>query len=168
MDASMLEYLPAELRRPEYLHKLANGSYVHMAMFTLFGPDADCNLKYCPVEWSVYQYRPSINVNMMFIALYGLLLVAHAYLGVRWRNAWFSTFMMAGCLFEMLGYVGRVQLYYNPWHFPAFLLQAVFITAAPVFFTASIYVTISKTYVSFFPRPVLIFPQWSSRPRMQN
>ncbi|KAL2752844.1 hypothetical protein ACRALDRAFT_1072666 [Sodiomyces alcalophilus JCM 7366] len=151
MDASMIQYLPHDFP-PEFIHQLPNGSYVHIGMFNVFGPDANCTLDLCPIEWSVYQYRPMLGVNIMFIVLYALLLAVHAYLGWRWRSWWFAGFMASGCLFEILGYAGRVQLFYNPWNFSAFLTQAVCITSAPVFFTASIYVTLSKAIEFFSPQ----------------
>ena len=72
--------------------------------------------------------------------------------------------MFFGCVAEMLGYGGRIMLYKDPFSFTGFLLQIsmfpqavnvpyeevltvpalVCITIAPVFYTAAIYVTLSK------------------------
>lgn len=120
--------------------------------FIIFGPEANCTLALCDIEWSLYQYRPSLAANTLFMVLYGLALGIHVYLGIRWRkNWWFALFMMLGCVSEMIGYGGRIMMWQNPWSFPGFLLQVCFISSGPVYFTAAIYVTLSKTFVSDIP-----------------
>lgn len=128
----------------EHLHELDNGTFVHRGMFISFGPDANCTLALCPVDWTVYEYRPNLGVNVMFIALFTLALAVHVFLGIRWRSFSFMAFMIVGCLFSVVGYIGRVILWTNPWSFGGFMVQMVFITTAPVFFTAAIYVTLSR------------------------
>lgn len=113
--------------------------------FIVFGPDANCTLALCPVEWSVYQYRPSLPASIAFIAMFGLAMLVHIYLGIRWRSWFFMSFMLMGCLMEIVGYAGRIILRGNPFSFGGFMLQIVFITIGPVFYTAAIYVTLSKT-----------------------
>lgn len=110
-----------------------------------FGPDSNCTLELCPVEWSVYQYRPSLPSNIVFLVLYVVAMLIHIYLGIRWRSWGFMVPMILGCLFEIAGYVGRIVMYNNPFDFIGFMIQIVFITCGPIFYTASIYVTLSKT-----------------------
>lgn len=117
-----------------------------------FGPDSTCTLALCPITDSVYRYRPSLPANSVFIALYSLLLVAHLYLGHRWKGArWFMWCMVAGCLDEIVGYAGRVMMWHNPFNFAAFMIQIVCVTTAPVFFCAGIYVTLARTINAFNP-----------------
>ena len=113
--------------------------------FVIFGPDANCTLALCDVSMSVYQYRPSLPANAIFLALFALTGLIHMYLGFRWKSWWFAICMMIGCIVEVIGYVGRIQLYQNPWSFGGFLMQIVLITFGPVFYTAAIYVTLSQT-----------------------
>jgi hypothetical protein len=89
----------------------------------IFGPGANCTLAICPVEISVYGYRPSLAANISFIALYAVAAVIHLYLGIRWKQWWFTGCMLAGAANAIIGYVGRVMLYYNPFNFAAFMLQ---------------------------------------------
>ncbi|KAJ6441088.1 RTA-like protein [Purpureocillium lavendulum] len=116
-----------------------------------FGPDANCTLADCPIEWSVYQYRPSLAANITFLALFAIAGLVHIYLGIKWRSWGFMSFMIFGCLVEMIGYVGRIILYNNPFSFGGFMIQIVFITTGPVFYTAAIYITLSKTIVHLAP-----------------
>ncbi|KAM0345936.1 hypothetical protein ACHAPU_005989 [Fusarium lateritium] len=57
----------------------------------VFGPDANCTLELCPVEWSVYKYRPSLAANITFIVLYAIAMITHIFLGIRWRQ-WIKYF----------------------------------------------------------------------------
>ncbi|CAH0047782.1 unnamed protein product [Clonostachys solani] len=129
---------------PEYLHQLSNGSYVHRGMFNTFGPSANCTIDLCPIEWSLFRYRPSLAANSVFLALFGLALLVHVYLGIRWRTWGFLTFMVFGCSSVMLGYGGRIMLWINPWSFAGFMLQIILVGSGPVWFSAAIYVTLSR------------------------
>jgi hypothetical protein len=88
-----------------------------------FGPDANCTLALCSVEHSVYRYRPSLVANTVFAALFALALGVHVALGIRWRTWWFMWCMVAGCSSEIIGYAGRVLMWYNPFRFDAFMIQ---------------------------------------------
>ena len=129
---------------PEFLYTLDNGTVVNRGMFISFGPDANCTLSTCPLDWTVYQYRPSLGANVSFIVLFFLAMCVHIYLGIRWRSFGFMTFMIIGCIWAMIGYAGRIMLWENPWSFTGFLIQIICTTGAPVFFTAAIYVTLSR------------------------
>ncbi|KAF7549862.1 hypothetical protein G7046_g8205 [Stylonectria norvegica] len=113
-----------------------------------FGSNTPCTLAVCPVEWSLYGYRPSLVANIVLLALYGAICLVHLYLGIRWKRWGFMGGMIAGCASEMIGYAGRILLWDNPFSFNAFMIQIVCLTIAPVFYTASIYVTLSST-ISF-------------------
>lgn len=110
-----------------------------------FGPLANCTLDLCPIEYSVYKYRPSVPANAIFVALFGISILVHVILGIRWRQWTFMALMIVGCLVEIGGYAGRLILYNNPFSFGGFMDQIVLITIGPVFYTAGVYITLSKT-----------------------
>ncbi|KAG5976135.1 hypothetical protein E4U55_007486 [Claviceps digitariae] len=116
-----------------------------------FGSDSNCSLSNCRVEWSIYGYQPSLAANATFLALFVLVGLVHGYLGYRWRSWGFMVGMLLGCVSEVVGYAGRIMLYNNPFSFVGFMIQIVCLTIAPVFYTASIYVTLSKTIIHFAP-----------------
>ncbi|KAK3048989.1 hypothetical protein LTR09_009643 [Extremus antarcticus] len=101
---------------------------------------ANCTLPACPVQLSVYGYRASLPFSATLIALYALCAVAQTYLGVRYKTWSFMAAMLLGCLTEILGYVGRIIMWNNPWDSNGFIMQIVLITIGPVFFSAAIYV----------------------------
>ncbi|RFU79002.1 phospholipid-translocating atpase [Trichoderma arundinaceum] len=127
--------------------------------FVAFGPHANCTLDLCPIEWSVYKYRPSVPANAIFLALFGVSIIVHVILGIRWRQWNFMTLMILGSLVEIGGYAGRLVLYNNPFSFGGFMDQIVLITTAPVFYTAGIYITLSKTINFLAPEISRIKPE---------
>ncbi|KAH6971178.1 RTA1 like protein-domain-containing protein [Ilyonectria sp. MPI-CAGE-AT-0026] len=109
----------------------------------VFGPGANCTLDTCPLEYSVYGYRPSLAANILFVVLFALAGILHIFLGLRWRTWFFMVCMVLGCLNAVMGYVGRVMMYYNPFNFGAFMQQIICVSSTPVYFCAAIYVTLS-------------------------
>ncbi|KAH9883903.1 RTA1-domain-containing protein [Xylariomycetidae sp. FL2044] len=116
-----------------------------------FGPDATCTLDLCPVDYSVLGYRPSVAANAIFLCLFSSLMCVHIVLGIRWKSWWFMGCMVVGCFTEITGYVGRILLYINPFSFAGFMMQIVCVGSAPVFYSAAIYVTITKTVENLDP-----------------
>ncbi|CAN8098032.1 unnamed protein product [Discula destructiva] len=109
-----------------------------------FGPDGNCTLALCPVEYSVYGYRPSLAANVVFLVLYVISGGIHLYLGLRWKTWFFMGCMLAGALNAVIGYAGRIMMWYNPFTFVGFMMQIVCITCGPVYYTAAIYITLAS------------------------
>ncbi|EXL94161.1 hypothetical protein FOIG_13063 [Fusarium odoratissimum NRRL 54006] len=109
-----------------------------------FGSDANCTLELCPLESSILRYQPSVPANAIFIGVFGLSMALHIFQGIKMKTWGFMASMMAGCILEIIGYVGRLIIHDNPFDFIGFLLQIIMITIAPVFFSAAIYVLLSQ------------------------
>ncbi|KAJ4382551.1 hypothetical protein N0V86_001773 [Didymella sp. IMI 355093] len=111
-----------------------------------FGPMANCSLDrpQCLLENSVFRYLPNVPANATFLAIFGLMLIAHVAQGIRYKAWTYMACMVAGCSLELVGYIGRIMLHRNPFDFNAFLINLVPITVAPVFFCAAIYVQLTK------------------------
>lgn len=108
------------------------------------GDNSNCTIAHCPVELSVYGYRPSLAASGALIALYGICMIIQIALGLRYKSWWFMACMILGCIDEILGYGGRIMYWQNPWDNAGFIMQIVCITIGPVFFAAAIYVLISQ------------------------
>jgi hypothetical protein len=132
-----------------------------------FGPHANCTLDICPLEWSILRYRPSISANVGLIAIFGVLIFAHAVQGYEYRTPGHALAIVVGCVLQIVGYAGRIVLHGNPFHFAVFVLQTselairpstehmltyytVCITIAPLFYCAAIYVLLAQLCV--YPR----------------
>lgn len=131
--------------------------------------DANCTLSVCPLDQSIYGYRPTLPGSAVLIALYGICAIIQLAMGIRYKTWGFMTVMFLGCLDEILGYVARIMYNQNPWNGSSFVMQigkstntpfcssllmvmhdsntvstTVTITIGPVFFCAAIYVMIYK------------------------
>ena len=94
------------------------------AIYLAGGSDAsNCTISVCPVELSVYGYRPSLPFSSVLIALYSLCMVVQIVLGWRYKAWGFMAAMFFGCLDEILGYGGRIMMYQNPWGQTGFIMQ---------------------------------------------
>lgn len=91
--------------------------------YITFGGDANCTLANCPAEWSIYGFRPSLPANITFPILFALIGITHIFLGIRWKSWGFMTGMLMGCVSEIIGYIGRIMLYNNPFSFIGFMVQ---------------------------------------------
>ncbi|KAM5346396.1 hypothetical protein ACJ41O_009401 [Fusarium nematophilum] len=109
-----------------------------------FGPRANCTLDICPLEASLLRYQPNIPSTAVFMAVFGISLLVHAFQGWKSKMWGFMGSMMAGCILEIIGYAGRLIIHDNPFDFNGFLMQIICITVAPVFFSAAIYVLLSQ------------------------
>ncbi|KMU77225.1 RTM1 protein [Coccidioides immitis RMSCC 3703] len=103
----------------------------------------DCTLETCPIEYAVFGYRPSLPANIIFTALFGLCALTQvAEMGI-FRSYTFSIPVILGGICEVVGYVGRILLYDNPFSQDAFLIQICCLTIAPAFYSAAIYFCIA-------------------------
>lgn len=91
--------------------------------YALNGLEANCTLDACPIETSIYGYRPSVPFSSTLIALFGLCMIVQIYLGFRWRNWGFMAAMILGCIDEIIGYTGRILYYNDPWGQVGFIMQ---------------------------------------------
>lgn len=117
------------------------------------GDFSNCTVSVCPAELSVYGYRPSLAASGTLIALYSLCMIVQIILGFRYKTWWFMACMVLGCVDEIIGYVGRILYWQNPWGQAGFLIQIILITIGPVFFAGAIYVLLSQ--MSVFSHPLV-------------
>ena len=89
-----------------------------------YGSDTNCTLAICPLDASVYEYRPSLAANGTFIALFAISGILHLLQAFRFKGTWwFSSCMVIGCIDEVIGYIGRIMIHNNPFSFNGFLIQ---------------------------------------------
>jgi hypothetical protein len=119
-----------------------------------------CTISTCPIEYSVYGYRPSLAFSSTVIALYGLCMAIQLFLGIRYRKWGFMAAMLMGCTAEIIGYAGRILYYQNPWGEDGFIIQIVLITLSPVFFAAAIYVLLSQIANYIEPKSSRFAPKY--------
>lgn len=84
-------------------------------------PD-DCSLQTCPLSAGYIEYQPNVAGNIIFLAVFAILLVAQIGVGIMFRTWSFMVAMVAGLILEVVGYSGRLLLHNNPFSFDAFLM----------------------------------------------
>ncbi|EEP79694.1 hypothetical protein UREG_04540 [Uncinocarpus reesii 1704] len=121
-------------------------------------PTWACTLATCPIESSLFGYRPSLAANTFFLSLFGLCTLAQTFELVLWRSHTFSIPIIIGGLCEVIGYVGRVMLYNNPFSQDGFLIQICCLTIGPAFYSAAIYFCIADIVKRFGPHASRLRP----------
>ena len=59
-----------------------------------------CTIDTCPIDESFYEYRPSLAMNSVMIALFAISLLANAVQGVAYRTWTFAIAMVLGNICE--------------------------------------------------------------------
>ncbi|RHZ46407.1 RTA1 domain-containing protein [Aspergillus thermomutatus] len=112
-------------------------------------PSDYCTLGTCPLSLANFDYVPNLAGNLLYLALFGTMLVANLGLGIYYRTWGYLVGMIGGLALEVVGYVGRVQLHYNPFPFDPFLEYLICLTIGPAFFSAAIYICLSRIVVVY-------------------
>ncbi|KAF2104502.1 parasitic phase-specific protein PSP-1 [Rhizodiscina lignyota] len=123
-----------------------------------------CTLDTCPLSLSYWAYRPSLGANSAFLAIFGLSLGVFFCQGIlSKRFLGFTIAMVSGCILEVIGYVGRIMSYFNPFLENGFLMQIVCLTIAPAFLAAGLYLCLSRIVITFGPSNSRLKPLWYPR-----
>lgn len=67
----------------------------------------------CPIEATIYGYRPNLGVNAFFVAAFAFFAIYHLGIGIRKKAYFFCGVMVMGSVGEAIGYYGRIMLYNN-------------------------------------------------------
>jgi hypothetical protein len=77
-------------------------------------PTELCTLDTCSITQAQVIYDPSLGGNVFFAALFALLFLIQIILGVYYRTWAFTIGLAGGLILEICGYIGRIQMHYNP------------------------------------------------------
>ncbi|KAL4878073.1 RTA1 like protein-domain-containing protein [Aspergillus karnatakaensis] len=106
-----------------------------------------CTLETCSLEDAYIRYQPTIAGNSIYIALFGILLVAQAIQCPFYRMWGFSGSMIVGLFLEVLGYAARILFHDDPFNFDWFLMNLICLSLAPVFFCAALYFLLGRIVI---------------------
>ncbi|PGH03029.1 hypothetical protein GX51_04347 [Blastomyces parvus] len=109
-----------------------------------------CTFEICDIENSYYGYRPTRSANIAFAVIFGASFAAYvlqAFFSKRFLG--FSIAMTLGTLCELIGYIGRILMYNNPWAQNPFMIQICCLTIGPAFLAAGIYFCLSRIVTTF-------------------
>lgn len=92
---------------------------------TLLNDTDLCTLKTCPLSLANVDYLPNLGGNAFYLALFSLLLILQLGFGFYFRTWSYTGAVFGGLLLEILGYVSRVQMHYNPFKSDPFLMYVI-------------------------------------------
>lgn len=75
----------------------------------------NCTIDTCPIDTSSFHYRPSLALNSILLALFGVSLVCNLVQGLSFKTWGFMIAMVLGCISEVIGYGARIWAYNEPW-----------------------------------------------------
>ncbi len=96
-------------------------SFANLSPSLLANPEL-CTIETCPLDLASVEYIPSLPGNALYVSLFALCLVAQLYFGIRYRTWGFLVGMIGGLALEILGYVARIQIHFNPFKEDPFLM----------------------------------------------
>jgi len=109
-----------------------------------------CTLSTCSVaKWGWIHYRPSIPGNSLFLAIFVLILSIQIYQGLHHRTYGVSLAICMGLCMEIIGYIGRILLYTDPFWKPWFLMYLIDLTIGPTLIAAGIYLCMARIVVVY-------------------
>lgn len=106
------------------------------------------------LKYTIYGYRPNLGVNAFFVVFFAVCFGTNIWLGIRYRTKGYAIALTLGCLAMVLGYLGRLGLYFRPFDSIPFQAQVCCLIIAPAFNSAAIYIML-KYLVELFG------PEWS-------
>ncbi|KAK3389578.1 putative RTA1 domain protein [Podospora didyma] len=112
-------------------------------------PDESCTVDTCSLEFSYSSYRLTFLGNLVYALVFAICLVAQLVYGFRHRTWGFTATFFCGLVLEILGYTGRMLMYYNPFKQTNFMLYLVPLTIAPAFLSAGIYLCLARIVVLY-------------------
>ncbi|KAK8162435.1 RTA1 like protein-domain-containing protein [Phyllosticta citrichinensis] len=98
------------------------------------------------VEYTLYNYSPSLAAAVIFIACFGISSVAHV-IQLTMKKTWYFIPFVIGGLFETVGYIGRAMNSQDKapnWSIDAYIIQSLLLLIGPTFFAASIYMILGR------------------------
>src|SRR4051812_21760887 len=112
----------------------------------ILDPDL-CTLKSCDLTLAHLTYRPTVWGNAIFVGVFSAVLLIQIFLGFLYKTWGFMFAMFLGISLEAVGYVTRIILHTNPFDKDTFILYLIFLTIAPAFLSAGIYLCLSRIVI---------------------
>jgi hypothetical protein len=81
-----------------------------------------CTLDTCPLILAHVQYDPNLAGNVLYLAIFSIVLAFQVFLGIYYRTWGYMAAMSGGLILEIIGYIARVQMHFNPFTQNPFLM----------------------------------------------
>ncbi|KAM0439643.1 hypothetical protein ACHAPT_000735 [Fusarium lateritium] len=118
----------------------------------------------CDNVKSFYQYRVDLAPNAAFLAIFAASMIGFiATWIVTRRGTAFNVALILGLICEVLGYIGRIMSWQNPWSENGFLIQICCLTIGPAFMAAGVYLCLRRIVSAFGPENSRLPPEYYTR-----
>jgi len=113
--------------------------------------DALCNSTLCDLTLAHFDYLPSLGGNALYAVIFGIYLITNVFFGIRYKTWGYGAAMFFGLAGEIIGYIGRIMLYQNPFDPTGndFLIYLVCLTISPAFLSAAIYLCLARIVIVY-------------------
>jgi hypothetical protein len=113
--------------------------------------DALCNITLCDLTLAHFDYIPNLGGNALYAAIFGIYLLTNIFFGIRYKTWGYSAALFFGLSGEIIGYIGRILLYQNPFDPTGnnFLIYLVCLTISPAFLSAAIYLCLARIVIVY-------------------
>ncbi|RDW63324.1 hypothetical protein BP6252_10869 [Coleophoma cylindrospora] len=101
---------------------MSNLTSIHGGNITLLLNPELCTLQTCDLSLGQLEYLPSVWGNAIFVGIFGLLLPAQVFLGIKHKTWSFMVGLLLGTSLETVGYVTRILLHYSIFNKNDFIL----------------------------------------------
>lgn len=91
----------------------------------------------CPIEATIYGSYFNLPANVIAI-IFGLALIGHVWCAVRTKIWSFSAWIIAGGIMQVIGYIARSAMHYQPWSIELLSLQICGLLWGPSLLAAGI------------------------------
>ena len=98
----------------------------------------------CLKEYGQLHYIPNLPGNAVYISIFAIALLTQIGLGIKFRTWGYMAAMIGGCVLEIVGYYGRIALHNDIFDNNQFIIYLVGLTIGPAFFSAALYLSISR------------------------
>jgi hypothetical protein len=104
------------------------------------GASGDCTSSAtCPLPNGYLSSPPSLAGSAVFVVAFAVLIPINFVAGIRHNTPLYSSAIIAGLLFEVVGYIGRLMLHSNVASVSGFIVYMVGTIMGPAFVTSAIY-----------------------------
>jgi hypothetical protein len=111
-----------------------------------------------------YEYAVDLAPNAAFLAIFSVSLLGFfgVWIATR-RGTAFNVAMILGLICEILGYVGRILSWTDPWYENGFLMQICCLTIGPAFMAAGLYLCLRRIVSAFGSENSRLAPEYYTR-----
>ena len=127
------------------------------------GQDDSCNIATCPASRSPYHYEPILMLAVIPLVLFVIITLGHLFMGIKHRTWGFTAGMLIGGILEIIGYFGRVMAHHDPFATSTFIMEITVLWFAPVFYCASIYLSLGRVVAVYGAHIARVRPKWYTR-----